>query len=382
MDFSSLSPLMKPIDVSGHPEFDGHELVLKINDPHCGLRAFIAVHRFFWNYDFKRPSALGGTRICDYKTEDDALTDVLRLSRGMTYKAAWAHTGFGGGKAVIMKKPEDRDAPTSQAMENTLTTYARYLNLLDGRFVTGEDVNFFERYATFLRPHTRWIAGGSIASGGGGDPSPYTARGVYLGIKKCLAHLYGEATTVKGVRVAIQGVGSVGLNLAQLLQVDGARLVIADKKDEQVARAKRALGDVSVVPHEEIHAVEAAVFAPCAMGAVLNEHTIPDLACTIVAGAANNQLATPEDGVRLHRRGILYAPDFVINAAGLMRVAQEFASRRWDESIERQVQRIPENLSRIFKASEKSHQPTSAVADNLAKEIIVKKMAERALRST
>ncbi len=377
MNFDTLSPYMKPVDVSWHPEFDDHELVLEIKDP-SGLRAFIAFHRFFFHTYLDRPSTLGGTRFCDYLTEYDAITDVLRLSRAMSKKAAWAGTSFGGAKAVIMGKPEDRDPPISREMQEVLSAYAKYLNLLDGRFVTAEDMNFHEKYLTFMRRITRWVAGEEKEAGGTGDPAHHTAHGVYLGIKSGLSELYGERKTLENFSIAIPGVGGVGLALAKRLQADGAILYIADTDDRQVGRARQALGSVLVMSPKKIHTLYVAVYSPCAMGAVLNEDTIHELSCSVVAGGANNQLATPEDGERLHKRGILYAPDYVINAGGLMSVAREFDYLPKDRSsAPENLALIPQNLSRIWSMSKEKDIPPNVVADEIAEGIIAEKLRER-----
>ncbi len=383
MDLGNLSPFMKTVNVSRHPECDGHEAVLEINDP-VGLHAFICIHRLFFHPYLNCPSALGGTRMGDrndYPTDDDAITDGLRLSgKGMTNKAALAGTDFGGAKIVLISKLGKRGAPPDKRMRRILETYAEYLNLLNGMVVTAEDMNFSEHYLTFMREHTTWVAGASPAAGGSGNPSPYTAYGVFQGIKRCLLLKFGTEDVSKFC-FAVQGVGGVGLHTALLLKKEGARLIITDTDERQLEKARATLGGADVASPEIIHRAKADVFVPCAKGAILHEKSIAELQCRIVAGGANNQLATPEDGYRLFRRGIAYGVDYVMNAAGLMSVAKEFEPQG---HIERKVRTaiariIPQNLSRIFVESGKKHLPESAVADKLARQIIRGKTSGKAL---
>ncbi len=288
---------------------EGHEQIVFGSDPVSGLRCIIAIHSTVLG------PALGGTRFHAYATEDEALTDVLRLSQGMTYKAAAAGLDLGGGKAVIIGDPEEIRS------ERLLRAYGRMIDSLGGRYVTAEDVGTTTRDMEIVHRETRWALGLPEAAGGGGDPSPATARGVLAAIKAVARRLW-STDDLTGRRVAIQGVGKVGSALVELLTAAGAECVVADFHGEAADRMAATFG-AKVVAVDEILATDCDVLAPCALGGVLDDTTIPSLACRAVVGSANNQLATEEDDNRLASRGILYAPDFVVNAGGLINVYEE-----------------------------------------------------------
>jgi leucine dehydrogenase len=287
----------------------GHEQVVLCRDASTGLRAIIAIH------DTTLGPALGGCRLYDYASEADALRDVLRLSRGMTYKAAVSGLDLGGGKAVIIGDPSIKS-------EALFRAFGRFVDSLGGRYITAEDMNTSVEDMNYIHRETRWVTGAGAHMGGSGDPSPVTAWGVFHGLRACLEVAYGSAE-VEGRTVAIQGLGNVGMNLAKYLHERGARLIFADIDADRLGRAVDAFGG-TVVENDAIWAVEADVLAPCAIGAVLNARTIPKIRAPIVAGGANNQLEDEHaDGLRVLERGILYAPDYVINAGGLMSVYAE-----------------------------------------------------------
>ena len=335
------------------PDFADHEQVVFASDPSSGLRAIIALH------DTTRGPALGGCRMWLYPHEDDAIADALRLSRGMTYKSALAELPFGGGKAVVLGDPS-RDK-TDVLWE----AFGRAIESLGGAYVTAEDVGTSVADLEVVRRTTTHVAG--IAEGGAGDPSPATALGVFVGIKAALRHRLG-VSDVNGLRVAVQGLGHVGVGLAGLLAEAGAKLIVADIDPVRVASAVREF-DAQPADPANIHTQEAEVFSPCALGAVLNDVTIPDLRAPVVAGSANNQLAEARHGAALSDRGILYAPDYAINAGGIIHIAYE--STRTGRSYDRQaafahVGRIHDTLTEIFGLADNGGIPTSVAADRLA----------------
>ena len=273
---------------------DDYEEVVFFHDAPSGLRAIVAIHSTALG------PALGGTRFYPFATEEDALRDVLRLSRGMTYKAAAAGLDLGGGKAVIIGDPQ-RDKS-----ERMLRAYGRFIDSLGGRYVTAEDVGTSREDMDIVRRETRWVTGVSKRLGGSGDPSPVTAYGVFRGLRACAEEGLG-APSLEGLRVVIQGVGKVGYHLAKHLVEEGARVTVADVDVDAVARAVKDL-DVDTAEPEKAHAVETEIYAPCALGGVIRDDTLPELKCRIVAGAANNQLDRPDHGDALADLGILYAP--------------------------------------------------------------------------
>jgi len=334
-----------------HPEFDAHEQVVFCHDPASGLKAIIAIH------NTRRGPALGGCRMWPYPDEDGALTDVLRLARGMTFKSALAELPYGGGKSVIIGDPR-RDK--SEAL---FTAMAGFVDSLGGRYIVAEDVGVSQADVEIMQRRTAHVAGTRV--GGAGDPSPSTAYGVYVGIKAAVAHRLGR-DSLAGIRVAVQGLGHVGSHLCRFLARDGARLTVTDIDPTAVARAKAEFGAVGVAP-ESIIETPAEVFAPCALGAVINDQSLPRLKAAIVAGSANNQLAERRHGAALAARGILYAPDYVINAGGVINISHEGPCYNKDEAV-RHVARIQRTLSEIFRRAEAENIPTSEAADALALE--------------
>jgi leucine dehydrogenase len=351
------------MDVFTSPAFDDHEQVVFFFDRPSGLQAIVALH------DTAAGPAIGGCRMWPYASEGEALTDVLRLAKGMTYKAAMARLPFGGGKTVIIGDPR---ADKSEALFRAL---GRAVDSLGGRYYTGEDVGTSPADMDWAGAETAFVLGRT--QGSSGDPSPVTARGVWLGIRAAVRHKLGRAD-LAGTRVAVQGLGHVGYHVARLLAQEGARLTVADLDPTRVERAADEFG-ARVVAGDEILGVETDVLAPCALGGVINDDTLPRLACSIVAGAANNQLLEDRHGAALHARGILYAPDYVINAGGLINIAEELGPRGYErERALARVQIIAQTLTEVFERADREDAPTSMIADRIAEERIRRARRSRA----
>jgi leucine dehydrogenase len=330
-----------------------YEEIVFCHDAGSGLRAIVAIHSTALG------PALGGTRFFPFGSEEEALRDVLRLARGMTYKAAAGGLDLGGGKAVIIGDPR-RDKS-----EELLRAYGRFIESLGGRYITAEDVGTSREDMDLLRRETRWVTGVSKRLGGSGDPSPVTAFGVFQGLRACAEEAL-RTTSMDGVRVVVQGVGKVGFHLVKHLTEAGARVTVADVDVDAVGRAVREFG-VDTVEPEKAHARECDILAPCAMGAVIRDDTVSELKCAVVAGAANNQLERPEHGDALADLGILYAPDFVINAGGLMNVAEELIG--YDpERAKRRVEGIYRTLREVFRRAQLEGITPAAAATRLAED--------------
>jgi leucine dehydrogenase len=334
----------------------GHERVLFCSSPEVGLQAIIAVHSTILG------PGLGGVRMWPYKSTEEALTDVLRLSRGMTYKAAAAGLNLGGGKAVIIGDPK------KDKSEVLMRAFGRYVDSLGGLYITAEDVGTDVDDMETIRTETEWVTGISPIQGGSGDPSSVTAFGVLQGMKAAAHWQLGDAS-LSGRSVAIQGLGSVGYHLAEyLVKEEGAKVFGADIDADRIARAQQ-LG-VEIVPSDQILTLEVDIVAPCALGAVLDEKTIPALRCQLVAGAANNQLADEENhGTMLHERGILYGPDFVLNAGGLINVYNELTGYHRESAL-RMTRGIYANTMKIFEKSKADGIPPVDAAHRMAEERI------------
>jgi leucine dehydrogenase len=334
-------------------EFDGHEQVVFGHDPATGLKAIIALHSTYLG------PAAGGCRLWAYASTADAVADVLRLSRGMSYKNAMAGLSFGGGKAVIIAEPR-------QKTPELLLAFGRFVDSLGGRYVTAEDVGTTTQDMAQVAQATRFVAGlGRAPGAAGGDPGPKTALGVFLGIRAAVKFKLGRAD-LAGVAVAVQGAGGVGYHLCGMLADAGATLSVADVRAaavEQVCDEFKA----RPVAVEDILALETDVLAPCALGAVLNLQSIPRLRARIIAGAANNQLAQGQDGQALPAAGILYAPDYVINAGGIISVAREYQGGGTAAQVVADIQGIPARLTEIFERARRENRPTNAVADEMAR---------------
>jgi len=339
------------------PDFDDHDDVHFFHDRASGLKAIIAIHSTALG------PAAGGVRFWRYHDQDAAITDALRLSRGMSYKNAMAGLPMGGGKGVILA-----DASGAKSPEQ-IEAFGRAIESLNGRYVTAEDVGITEADMARIARQTRYVSGlpGTAAGCAGGDPGPFTATGVFLGVKAAWREATGH-DNLKGVHVAIQGVGSVGGGLARHLADAGAVLTIADADEARAATLAAALG-AKYVPAEQILQAEVDIVSPNALGAVLNEKSIAQLRAPVVAGGANNQLATPADADRLHVRNIVYAPDYVINAGGIINVALEYLGRSSDE-VTTEINAIPERLAEIWAESRSTGLPAAHVADAMAQRLI------------
>ena len=334
-------------------DFDHHETVAFFDHKASGLWAIISLHSTALG------PACGGTRVYPYKSADAALTDVLRLSRGMSYKNAIADLPLGGGKAVFIG-----DSACDKT-EARLLAYADAVNTLGGRYITAMDVGMAQRDMLVIARGTKYVAGYDQPGKSGGVSGPMTALGVFVGLKAAVKHRLGVDTT-RDLVVAIQGLGKVGMELARELHAEGARLVVGDVNREAVEKAVSAFGARAVDP-DEVVAAECDIFSPNALGAVLNEKSIEQLHARVIAGAANNQLAHDTDGAALKERGILYAPDYVINGGGVICVAGQIFD--WSNSeIERRVRAIADRLVQIFRRADQEGVPTNVVADRMAEE--------------
>ena len=338
-----------PVFTNKH--FDDHEHVAFHHDKASGLKAIIAIH------NTARGPAYGGCRMWNYASEDEALDDALRLSRGMTYKSSLAGLNFGGGKAVIIGDPA-RDK--SEAL---WLAYGRFIDSLGGRYVTAEDVGTRPADLEIARRATRHVVG--IAEGGAGDPSPATAFGVFVGIRAAIAERL-QREDMAGLRVAVQGLGNVGFDLARQLREAGVELFVTDIDESAVGKAVRELGATAVAT-DTIHAQDVDVFAPCALGSVINDGTVGEIRARIVAGSANNQLAEPRHGEALRERGILYAPDYAINAGGVIWISHE--GPRFDaEGARAHVARIGDTLGEIFARTRREDIAPEVAANRVAEE--------------
>ncbi len=337
-----------------HPDFDQHELVAFKEDEASGLRAIVAVH------SSRLGPATGGCRMFAYADEHAALADVLRLSRGMTYKSAMAGIPLGGGKAVIIGDPAQHKS------RDLLLAMGDFVQGLNGAYVTAEDSGTGVSDMAVIAERTRHVSGVVKGESGGGDPSPTTAYGVYQGIRAAVRFRFNS--DLKGVRVALQGVGNVGYHLAKFLVDEGADVLVADINTRNIDRAVSDLG-VTPVALSDILSADVDVLAPCALGGAISEASVDDIKATIVAGAANNQLDTAEMDAALMSRGILYAPDYVINAGGIIDVYYQTQGQRDQEMLREHVDHIGNCLTEIFERSAKTGQATGAIADAMAEEI-------------
>lgn len=337
-------------------KYDYEQLVM-CHDPVSGLKAIICIH------DTTLGPALGGTRMWNYANEEDAIIDALRLARGMTYKNAAAGLNLGGAKAVIIG---DAKKDKSEAL---FRAFGRFVESLNGRYITAEDVGTCVEDMDFIKMETSHVAGLASVAGSSGDPSPVTAYGTWKGIKACAKETWGN-DSLAGKTIAVQGLGHVGYTLCKLLKDEGAKLVATDISSDNVKRVVSEFGAVAVNPNE-IYDVECDIFSPCALGAIINDETIPRLKCCIIAGAANNQLKEERHGNIIHEKGILYAPDFIINAGGVMNVADELLDGGYSrERAIRKVDTVFDNIEKVIAISKRERIPTYKAADILAEERI------------
>ncbi|TPV61869.1 Glu/Leu/Phe/Val dehydrogenase [Aestuariibacter sp. GS-14] len=346
------------MSVFDHPEFDGHEHVAFCHDKASGLKAIIAIHNTHLG------PALGGCRMWPYLNSAEALTDVLRLSKGMTYKAAMANLKQGGGKSVIIGDP--RKVKTDDMMR----AMGRFVESLNGRYITAEDSGISVENLQVMATQSSHIAGTSaqynaLGEAPTGNPAPSTAYGVFVGLKATVQHVL--KSDLRGVKVAIQGMGHVGYRLAKQLHAEGAQLYVADIYPEGLARAQEELGATIVAP-EEILTLPVDVIAPCAMGSSINDESLPDIRAKIIAGAANNQLARESLGTALKEKGIVYAPDYVINAGGIIDIYHQKLDDSSDDAMRAHIAKIGDTLVEIYQRAEAENRATNLVANQIAEE--------------
>jgi leucine dehydrogenase len=334
--------------------YDYEQLVL-CQDRESGLKAIICIH------DTTLGPALGGTRMWTYESEEAAIEDALRLAKGMTYKNAAAGLNLGGGKTVIIGDPrKDKN-------EALFRAFGRYIQGLNGRYITAEDVGTTVADMDLIHEETDYVTGISPAFGSSGNPSPVTAYGVFRGMKAAAKEAFGSDSLESKI-VAVQGVGNVAFTLCRYLHEEGAQLIVTDINKEAVARAVEEFGAKAVDP-TEIYSVDCDIYAPCALGATINDDTIPQIKASVVAGAANNQLKEARHGDVLHEKGIVYAPDYVINAGGVINVADELYGYNRERAMKK-VETIYANIERVIDISKRDGVPTYVAADRLAEERI------------
>lgn len=340
----------------------GYEKVARAEDPETGLVAFIAVHNTTLG------PALGGMRLWKYRSEESAQWDVLRLARGMTFKSAVARTGLGGGKSVIVADPATKSEALFEAM-------GRFVDTFNGLYITAEDVNVGVADLLSVKKQTKWVTGLPREMGGSGNPSPYTARGTFVGIQSAVRAAFGS-DDLEGKVVALQGAGSVGFVVGRLLKEHGAKLIVADVNLENVERARSEL-NAEIVEPADIYDVDCDVYSPNALGATLNDDTIPRLKCKVVAGAANNQLDDEDKHAQMVKeRGILYAPDYVINAGGIINVSLELEKGGYDEvAAFKKIDHIGVALTSVFDTAKKRDITTHAAAQEVAESVLAEAQA-------
>lgn len=335
---------------------NNHETVVFCHHKASGLKAIIAIHNTVLG------PALGGCRMYPYASDEDALTDALRLSRGMTYKAAVAGLNLGGGKSVIIGDPK------KIASEELFRAFGRFVNSLGGKYITAEDVGTSVPFMEWVRAETDFVTGIPTYVGGSGDPSPFTAHGTFVGIKSAVKKTK-NTDSLKGIKVAVEGIGNVGIHLCRELHEAGAKLFVSDVDKDAVSRAVKEFG-ATAVECDKLYGLDVDVYAPCALGATVNDKTIPQFKCTMIAGAANNQLADEnKHGAELKKRGILYAPDYVINAGGLINVYTEIEGGG-KEFAWNKTEGIYNTLLKIYELAEKENTTTALAANKVAEQRI------------
>lgn len=337
-------------------DHDYEQLVL-CHDKTSGLKAVIAIH------DTTLGPALGGTRMWTYESEEAAIEDALRLAKGMTYKNAAAGLNLGGGKTVIIGDPK------KDKNDELFRAFGRYVEGLNGRYITAEDVGTTEYDMDLIHMETNYVTGISSGEGTSGNPSPVTALGIYKGMKAAAKEAFGD-DSLAGKTITVQGVGNVAYTLCEHLHAEGANLIVTDINEEAVSRAVEAFG-AKAVATDEIYSQEADIFAPCALGAILNDETIPQLKVKAIAGSANNQLKEARHGDQLHELGIVYAPDYVINSGGVINVADELMGYNKERALKR-VEGIYDTVLKIFEISKRDGIPSYIAADRLAEERIAR----------
>jgi leucine dehydrogenase len=345
------------MEIFKYMETYDYEQLVFCQDKTSGLKAIIAIH------DTTLGPALGGTRMWTYASEEDAIEDALRLAKGMTYKNAAAGLNLGGGKTVIIGDPlKDKN-------EEMFRAFGRFIQGLNGRYITAEDVGTTVADMDLIHEETNYVTGISPAFGSSGNPSPVTAYGVYRGMKAAAKEAFGS-DSLEGKRIAVQGLGNVAYNLCRHLHEEGAQLIVTDINKAAVDRVVEEFGATAVNP-DEIYAQDVDIFAPCALGAIINDETIPQLKAKVIAGAANNQLRETKHGDTLHEMGIVYAPDYVINAGGVINVADELYGYNRERAMKR-VETVYDNIAKVMEISRSQGIPTYLAADRLAEERIAR----------
>lgn len=344
-------------DLKYLPEYSDHELVCEIEDKETKLRAFIAIH------NTNLGPATGGTRFFFYKTKEDALNDVLRLSKAMTYKCALANVNYGGGKAVIIGDPKEIKT------DNLLKLYASAVNELKGKFTTGEDVGLTNNDIMLLSRESKYIHG---RPNGAGDLAPWAALGVFYSIKSALAFKFGSRD-IKGHSFAIKGVGKVGAELCQMIYKEGGEIVCADVDENAIEDIKKCIPKISIVNSFDIHKQNTDVYCPCALGNEFNIQKAQELKCKIVCGAANNQLVSKDIGGLFYKNKITYIPDYVANAGGLINITSEIDGKYDRSKVEKKIKNIEKVVTMILKESRENNKPENYIADEIAKKIIYAK---------
>ncbi|AQL56117.1 Leu/Phe/Val dehydrogenase [Abyssicoccus albus] len=336
-------------------EHEDYEQLVFCHDKTSGLKAIIAIH------DTTLGPALGGCRMWDYASEEEAIDDVLRLAKGMTYKNAAAGLNLGGGKTVIIGKPD-------QKSEFMFRALGRYVNSLNGRYITAEDVNTTVQDMDYIYEETPYVTGISESYGSSGNPSPKTAYGVYISMKRTAKEAFGD-DSLKGKKIAVQGVGNVAYTMCEYLHDEGAELIVTDINEDSVQRAVDNFG-AQAVGIDEIYSVDADIFAPCALGGILNDETIPQLKVKAVCGSSNNQLKEiAKHSKMLQDHGIVYAPDFVVNAGGVINVADELQGYN-EERATKKIEEMYDQIGKIFDIAKRENITTAEAADRLAEERI------------
>ncbi|NUM58724.1 MAG: Glu/Leu/Phe/Val dehydrogenase [Bdellovibrionaceae bacterium] len=333
-------------------KYGNHEEVLYCHDPEVGLKAIIALHNTALG------PALGGTRMWNYASEEEALVDVLRLSKGMTYKAAAAGLNLGGGKAVIIGDPK------KDKSEGLFRAFGHFVNSLNGKYITAEDVGTCEQDMEYIFMETPWVTGIPKDFGGSGDPSPYTAHGVLMGIKASVNEKF-KTDSLKGLRIAVQGLGNVGSNLVHYLIEEGAEVMIADIDPDKIKNLKSKFPSLIEKKVDEILFTDCDILAPCALGGVVNDQSIMKIKAKIICGGANNQLLESRHGNALQELGILYAPDYVVNAGGLMNVFVELEGYSPQRAFDK-TRKVYDNLTKVFEIAKRDQIGTHIAADRLA----------------
>ncbi|NLY80532.1 MAG: Glu/Leu/Phe/Val dehydrogenase [Lysinibacillus sp.] len=350
------------MEIFKYMEKYGYEQLVFCHDKNSGLKAIIAIH------DTTLGPALGGARMWPYQSEEEAIEDALRLARGMTYKNAVSGLNLGGGKTVIIGDP------SKDKNEEMFRALGRYIQSLNGRYITAEDVGTTVQDMDLIYEETDYVTGISPTFGSSGNPSPVTAYGVYLGIKASAKEAFGDES-LKGRKIAVQGLGNVAYTLCEYLHREGAKLIVTDINPKAVERVVKDFGAEAVEPNE-IYSQDVDIFSPCALGAIINDDTIPQLKAKVIAGSANNQLKESRHGQILYEKGIVYAPDYVINAGGVINVADELYGYNRERAMKR-VETIYDNLTKIFEISRDEKIPTYLAANRLAEERINKVLQSR-----